>query len=624
MRSKARLCAACVAVGTFALVSGCESTSALRPAKVNQGEKRSARPVTTKATNTTPPAPPSNPVPSYPPPPPPNPPIVLAKGGRAAISGKAGMVTSVEPHATRVGVEVLENGGNAIDAAVAVAYALAVTHPSAGNIGGGGFMVVRLASGEVISIDFRETSPAIVTTDKLMAMVDKTKDDGVGWRSAAVPGSVAGLNFAREHYGTKPLKELLAPAIALARKGHKLGARQALVLGWSWDKLKKDRGARAVYSRGGKGKAPLSHGELFRQPDLARTLERIAEHGDAGFYEGPVAEAIDGAMKKNGGYLTAADLKTYKPRVRTPLRFNYRGFTVDTMPPPSMGGIAFAEIMLQLERLRAHQYPPTSADAVHIFVEAAKRAYADRRSVGADPDFNGPGVTAGLVSRLLDGAHLEGRKPAIDLQKATPATDLSPPAEMAGLESPQTTHFGVVDAAGNAVACTTTQSASFGSKVVIPGTGVLLSNAEGAFSETGPNSVAPHKRMASSMTPTIVTQNNKLVAVLGSPGGDTIPNTVSQVLRNLVDYGMTVDQAVMHSRVHHQYLPDEIRVEKANPPPLATLQELRRRGHSVRLDAMPIGDANSIVVDETGTSWGYADTREGGLALGLAAVKEKR
>jgi gamma-glutamyltranspeptidase/glutathione hydrolase len=553
---------------------------------------------------------------AYPKPPPPDPPIALHAGGRSAVKAEAGLVTTVEANATRIGANVLRKGGNAIDAAVAVAYALAVTHPSAGNIGGGGFMIVRRASGEVAVIDFRETAPAAATAEKNKAMLDAGAG---GYASAAVPGTVAGMSLALEKFGTRPLAELVAPAIALARKGHRLGARQGLVLSWTWNRLKKDEAARAIY---GHDKAPLKEGDVIRQRDLARTLEAIARQGPKAFYEGPIAEKIHQAMSAHGGLITAADLHAYKATIRAPLRFTYRGFTVDTMPPPSMGGIAFAETMLTLERIHAHEASRDSGQSLHLLIEASRRAYAERRLVGADPDFMGPDVRDTLIARLLGGAHLETWSPPLDRDLATPSTALPAVVVDDAHESPETTHFSIVDVEGNAVSCTYTQSASFGSKIVIPGTGVLLGNAMGAFSERGVNALAPGKRMASSMTPTIVSQNGKLVLVLGSPGGDTIPNTVTQVFRNLVDYGMTIDEAVAHPRIHHQYLPDTVRFEKGHPPPRAALDDLVRRGHLLDPSPMPIGDANNILVDvSTGVAWGYADWREGGKAIGLQKAK---
>jgi gamma-glutamyltranspeptidase/glutathione hydrolase len=555
--------------------------------------------------------------PTYPPPAAPDPPIVLHSGGKNAVRGDAGLVTSVELNATAAGVDILRKGGNAVDAAVAVAFALAVTHPSAGNIGGGGFMIVRRKDGETSAIDFREAAPAASTPEKNKAMLD---GGAFGYASAAIPGTVAGLFLAHEKFGARPWAELVAPAITLARKGHKLGVRQGQVLGWNWDKLKKDPVSRATY---GHGKEALKTGDVWKQPDLARTLEAIAKDGPKGFYEGPVAEKIDRAMKAHGGLITLADLASYKAVLREPLRFSYRGFDVATMPPPSMGGVAFAEIMLSLERWHAYEAPADSGQSLHLFVEASRRAYSERRLAGADPDFQPPDATATLVARLLGGAHLETRKPALDRDHATPSTALASAATEEPPESPQTTHFSVVDAAGNAVSCTYTQSAAFGSKVVIPGTGILLANAMGAFSIIGPNALAPGKRMASSMTPTIVTQGGKLALVLGSPGGDTIPNTVAQVFRNLVDNGLTIDEAVAHPRIHHQYFPDKVRVERGNQPPRAALDDLVKRGHALDFDAIPMGDANEILIDAaTGTAWGTIDKREGGKATGLDAPKK--
>jgi gamma-glutamyltranspeptidase / glutathione hydrolase len=520
--------------------------------------------------------------------------------------------TSVEDNASAVGMEVLRKGGNAVDAAVAVAYALAVTHPSAGNIGGGGFMIIRLKSGEVHALDFREIAPAGVTTETVLKEI---ADGAEGYPSTSVPGTVAGMSLALEKFGTKPLAELIAPAIELA-KSHKLGARQALALTWSWPKLKKDAALRAIW---GKGNDPLQQGARVRQPELARSLALIAKEGPKAFYEGAIADAIAQAMKKRGGFVTKDDLKAYKAKLRTPLRFSYRGFTVDTMPPPSMGGIAFAEIMLTLERLHAEKAAADSGESLHLFVEAARRAYIDRRLVGADPDFQ----TTDLLSQVktyLSGAYLETRKPPIDRDKATPSSALQNPAPADAAESPQTTHFSVADAEGNAVSCTTTLSAAFGAKVLVPGTGILLANSLGAFSEKGVNTVAQGKRPASSMSPAIVTQNGALRIVLGSPGGDTIPNTVAQVFRNIVDYGMTVDAAVAHGRIHHQYLPDQIRVERLNQPPKPTLTDLEKRGHTLKLETIPLGHANVIVVDKDGVFWGFADSREGGKAVGVDAV----
>jgi gamma-glutamyltranspeptidase/glutathione hydrolase len=549
---------------------------------------------------------------------PPTTPVKLSVGGRSAVRGAAGLVTSVEANATRAGVDVLEKGGNAVDAAVAVGYALAVTHPSAGNIGGGGFMLIRMSHGDTVAIDFRETAPKAATTKKVL---DEITDGAFGYHSVAVPGTVAGLDLARDKFGTMPLADLLAPAIRLAKKGHPLAPRAAKALAWQWDKLKGDPTARSIF---GKGKKALAEGERLVQPELARTLEAIAKKGDAGFYAGDVAERIDAAMKKNGGDITKEDLAGYAPKVRAPLRFSYRGLTIDTMPPPSMGGVAIAEMMLSLERLHTNEKPVDSAESVHDFVESAKRAYADRRMLGADPDFYGDKVAPDALARLLSPKHIAERRPPIEADRATPSSAIGGSPEPGPHESPETTHFSVVDRDGNAVSCTVTLSASFGAKIVIPKTGILMSNALGGFSSSGINEVAPGKRMASSMSPTLVSRGDKVVLVVGSPGGDTIPNTVTQLLRNLIDYGMSVDEAVKHGRVHHQLLPDVIRTEKANPLPSAVEKRLVEMGYKLEPSATPLGDGKVIMIDEaTGEAWGYSDEREGGLALGAKKSPKK-
>lgn len=555
----------------------------------------------------------------YPDPPPPSPAITLAAGGKHATRGEAGLVTSVEPNATRIGADVLRRGGNAIDAAVAVAYALAVTHPSAGNIGGGGLLLVRLANGESHVIDFRESAPALgATTEKVLAMLDK--DGGIGLRSAGVPGTVAGLSLALEKFGSMKLADLIAPAKKLAEKGFKLGSRQAQTVSWNWKTLKHDPAASAIW---GRNKKAIGEGEIVKQKELATTLGLIADQGPKVFYEGSIAQAIDAAMQKGGGYVMAKDLADYRAKLRQPLKFNYRGFTVETAPPPSMGGIAFALIMRTLERLKAYEQPANSANAIHLFVEASRRAYAERRLVGADPDFASKDIE-NTLAKFLTGAHVATRKPGIDLNRATPSADITA-AMSETKESPETTHFSVVDARGNAVSCTYTLSAGFGSKIVIPKTGILLGNAMGGFSEKGPNVVATGKRMATSMTPTIVTQNGRLVMVLGSPGGDTIPNTVAQVFRNLVDWGMTIDEAVNTTRVHHQFMPDRLRVERQKPLSKAIVADLKKRGHTIDADGLPQGDANDILIDaNTGIAYGFADPREGGTSEGINKSEIKK
>lgn len=530
------------------------------------------------------------------------------------MKGEAGIVSSVESNATRAGTKILRAGGNAIDAAVAVAFALAVTHPSAGNIGGGGFMLIRLKSGEVHALDFREMAPALATAEK---NEEQLAAGAYGYLSAAVPGTVAGMALAHQQFGSRPWAELVAPSIGLARKGHKLSHRAAQSLAWHWPSLSKDPAVRTIFGKS--KKQPRKEGETIQQPDLANTLEAIAKEGAKAFYEGDFAQKIDKAMREHQGLISAQDMGKYKAIFRKPLHFSYRGFEIDTMPPPSMGGIAFAQIMLWLERLRAYEQPQGSAENLHLFAEASRRAYAKRRLVGADPDTLSAENLA-FLPQLLDGETLLRMTPDIQPDKATPSSEIEAAPGTPGTESPETTHFSIVDAQGNAVSCTYTQSAAFGSRIIVPNTGVLLSNAMGAFSKSGVNTVAPFKRMSSSMTPTIVTQNNRLVLVFGSPGGDTIPSTVAQVFRNLIDYKMTMDEAIESARILHVYLPDRIRAEKQKPPSKQAIAELEKKGHTVELSHIPLGDAKGILMDEHGVAWGHADSREGGLCEGILAA----
>lgn len=538
--------------------------------------------------------------------------VALKAGGEQAVEGRFGMVSSEDDHATKAGVEILARGGNAVDAAIAVAYALSATHHAAGSLGGGGFMVVRLASGETFAIDYREKAPAKAT----VALNEKQLREGAhGYLSAAVPGVVAGLELARERFGSLPREALVEPAIRLAREGHAYGARHALVLGWYWKRIE-DRTFKATLGRGGDAIGP---GRKLVQPELATTLEAIAKQGRDGFYRGDVAAKIAAAMKRRGGLVTEEDLAAYEAKIREPLTFRYRGLEIHTMPPPSMGGIALYSMMHHLAAAQAHEHPVLSAEGLHLFAEASRRAYADRRAIGADPDFQRDDGYLTLRERLLAGDYYAAYEPRIALDAVTSSKAVTPiHAEPEGSpESPDTTHFSVVDADGNAVACTTTLSAAFGAWVMVPGTGVILSNVMGAFSPDGVNALAPHKRMASSMTPTLVVRHGATVAVIGSPGGDTIPGTVAQVLRNLVDGQMTIDEAIDAPRVHHQYRPDELRIESKKPIANDARAGLAKRGHKIKPSPLPLGDANGIVRDpETGTAWGFSDRRKGGLALG--------
>ena len=589
----------------LALLLGCARSPTGNATTSQSAPANAAAPSTSAGPVARPSAPPSAPGASSTPAPVSLPPIT--PGGAQAVRGESGVVTSVEPHATRAGVRILEKGGNAVDAAVAVAYALAVTHPSAGNLGGGGFMLVRMVDAPTVAIDFRETAPAALTQGKFDAMI---RAGAIGPAAVGVPGSVAGLNLAHARFGRLPLAEVLAPAIELARDGHRVGTREALTILWNWRHLSRDPAARALFGHGGQPRKP---GTKLRRPDLAVTLQRIAQQGDAGFYRGPTARALIAALRA-GGSMTLRDLHDYHAVVRQPLRLRYRGLDVEIMPPPSAGGVAVAQTLLMLEQLEAHDLDAASAPALHLFIEASRRAHAERRLAVTDPDRLTPTEEARQRARWLDPLALLSRKPRVDPNHATPSAEVHRRYVDTTPESEETTHFAVVDRDQNLVSCTTTLSGGFGAKLVAPGTGVVLNNSVAAFAAAGANLPEPKRRPTSSMAPTLVLAKNHPVLVLGSPGGDTIPSTIVQVLRNVVDRGMTIDAAVDAPRIHHGFMPDEVRYEKKRPIPKAVLAALQKMGHRISRKRIPIGDANSIVISN-GVAWAYADAREGGIAL---------
>lgn len=518
------------------------------------------------------------------------------------MRGEFGAVTSVEPHATRVGIAILEQGGNAIDAAVAVAYALAVTHPSAGNLGGGGFLLVRPKGGPTSALDFRESAPLALTRTRFDAM---QRAGGMGPVSVGVPGSVAGLELAHDRFGRLPRATLIAPAIELAR-GHALGAHQAALLAGSFNALSLDPAARAIF---GKDRKPLLAGQRLVQRDLATTLKRIADQGRDGFYTGPTASALSGLAR---GLITSADLAAYQAKWRDPLRFEYHGLTVEVMPPPSAGGVAVTQMLLMLQALHADTLAHDSAAELHLFVEASRRAQAERRFGVVDPDALSAAQSAQKRARWLDPNAWLGRAP-IDPEHATPSAQLIPKVSDDAAESEHTTHFSVIDAEGMVVSCTTTLSASYGAKLVLPGTGVVLNNSVASFSGSGDNQPVGGRRTVSSMAPALVLDGDSAVLALGTPGGDTIPSTIVQVLRHLVDHGESLSAAVDAPRLHHGFLPDRVRYEPRNAPPASTLRELTRRGHKL-IAQSAIGDANELLI-QGNVAWAYADAREFGLAL---------
>jgi gamma-glutamyltranspeptidase/glutathione hydrolase len=539
---------------------------------------------------------------------------------KAPVRGAHGMVVTTEPRATRVGIDVLARGGNAVDAAVAVGFALAVTHPSAGNLGGGGFMMIRRASGEVVVVDYREAAPAAASRGMyLNALGDVIKGAStVGYRASGVPGTVAGLALALERYGTMRLADVIAPALALARDGVRLSHHESQSLIGSRKLLDSFRESRRIYLRGGN---PFSEGELFVQPDLARTLETISRSGAGEFYGGSIGQLIASEMKANGGLITLQDLKDYRAILRQPITGTYRGYRVYSMPPPSSGGVALVEMLNILEPYPMRLYGPGASRTLHLVAESMKRAFADRAEFLGDSDFVRVPVR-GLTSK----AYAEARRATIDPFLASEASQLGH-GEPLPFESEETTHFSVVDRDGNAVANTYTLNGGYGSGVTIPGTGILMNNEMDDFSSKPgspnayglvhgeANSIAPRKRPLSAMTPTIVTRGEKLFLVLGSPGGPTIINTVLQTLLNVIDFNMTVQEAVDAPRMHHQWMPDRLIVESLGFAE-DVLIALRGMGHVVDV-RRSIGDCHAIMVDsETGTRLGAADPRNDGLALG--------
>jgi gamma-glutamyltranspeptidase/glutathione hydrolase len=521
------------------------------------------------------------------------------QAGSIPYRASQGMVVSQSDIASDVGWHTIRDGGNAIDAAVATAFALAVTHPTAGNIGGGGFLVYRPASGEPTSFDFREAAPAGSHPD--MWLKDGKYDSDVhhnSHRSVGVPGTVAGLHMAWKAHGSKPWKELLAPAITLARDGFEVSFALSRSLERMIPEFKKHPASLAQFSKNGQ---PYQPGETLRQPDLARTLERIAAQGPAGFYEGETAALLEKEMKANGGLITREDLKSYQAKQRAPIRGTYRGFEIIGMPPPSSGGISVQMMLNILEAydLKANGYG--SSANVHLFAEAMRRAFADRARHLGDPDF----VKGMPVDTLTSKEY------ATELRKTispTQASKSSPTSFTWTTESQETTHFSVVDKQRNAVALTYTLEYSYGSRIVVPGAGFLLNNEMGDFNAgpgltndqgligTEPNLARPAKRMLSSMSPTIIAKDGQLFMVTGSPGGRTIINTVLLTILNVIDFGMNAQEAVDAGRLHHQWLPDRINMERFGFS-ADTLAKLRAMGHTVdEVDGQ--GVAQVIVLDQ--------------------------
>jgi gamma-glutamyltranspeptidase / glutathione hydrolase len=528
-----------------------------------------------------------------------------------AVAAEHGMVVAQEKMAARIGADVLRRGGNAVDAAVATGFAMAVTYPRAGNIGGGGFMVIHLAERrEDIAIDYRETAPAATTRDIFLG-ADGKPDNAKSRESAlgiGVPGTVAGLTLALEKYGSGKftLSELLRPAIDLARDGIPIADDIADTLPDEYRWLARWPSSAKAFSR--RDGTSLREGDTFIQTDLAATLSAISERGPRGFYQGPVAEKLVAGIRGAGGIMTLDDLKSYQPVIRAPLRGTYRGYDVVSMPLPSSGGVVLLEMLNILEGFPMHDIKQGSAPSLHLMIEAMKRAYADRARYLGDPAFvNAP------IANLIAKDYAAQQRASIDPDRATPSTlVLQPPRE-----GHNTTHYSVVDSLGNAVSNTYTLNFPYGVGLIAEGTGVLLNNelddftaapgASNAFGLVGfeANLPGPGKRPLSSMSPTIVLKDGKPVLVTGSPGGSRIISTVLQVIVNVLDYNMNVAAAVAAPRLHHQWLPDEVRIEHGFSD--ETLAALTAKGHRL-VEPMGQTSANSIAVTPNGLL-GAADPR---------------
>src|SRR5208283_3469138 len=544
------------------------------------------------------------------------------------------MVATVHPEATKAGVGILQQGGNAVDAAVAVAFALEVVYPEAGNIGGGGFLLLRLADGEVHFLDYREKAPSKATASMYLDSQGNVIPDmsTVGYKSIAVPGSVAGLAYAQQHWGKLSLKQVMEPAIRLAREGFVLEYDQAKSFHDS--DLAKFPESHRIFQRDGNYYQP---GEVFKQPELAKTLERIASNPDD-FYHGAMAHELADAIQKGGGLVTADDLAHYEVKERQPIRGTYRGYDIISAPPPSSGGVSLIESLNILEGYDLAKQGDGSAQNIHLTAEAYQRAFFDRAEYLGDPDFSKI-----PVAQLIDKRYGNAWRDTINLRRATSSGELRRPAIFSQLDSyarthPQpksvhepehTTHYSVVDPDGDAVSVTTTLNDNFGSRVTAEGLGFLLNDEMDDFAAKqgvpnmfgliqGPaNAIGPGKRPLSSMTPTIVLKNGKLFLVLGSPGGSTIITTVANVLMGVVDYGLNIQEAVNAPRFHDQWMPDEIKMEKIGFSP-DTIHILEHMGHKIDVSERFWGDAECVAVDEqTGERLGASDGRNNGKAAGF-------
>jgi gamma-glutamyltranspeptidase / glutathione hydrolase len=527
--------------------------------------------------------------------------------GKRSVAGMSGMVVSVNAEASRVGVELLKLGGNAVDAIVAVALVLAVTHPSAGNIGGGGFALVHLANGETLALDFRESSPERLDRQRYAEMM---RAGGEGPDSVAIPGTVAGLFELATRFGRLPFATLVEPARRLAESGHRVSTREAMAIRSAWPKLRHEPLARRLYGRN--TQQPIQAGSWLKLPQLASSLARLQAAGRDGFYKGPVAASVVASLGQDP-QIGETDLAAYRAVWRQPLEIPYRDLRVLIMPPPSAGGVALATGLLMLSAYDPSTMRRGSTPHAHLLLEIMRRAQADRVYGVVDPDVFSEAQREASLNHLLAPQRWLERCP-IDPDRATPNQQIvehqAPVTEME-----HTTHLAVTDNQGMAVSLTTTLSSGFGSKVITD-TGVVLNNALASFSGNGQNQPLPHRRTTSSMAPTMVEDALGLRLILGTPGGDTIPSTLLQLLNSLIDYSIPLDQAVDAPRLHQSIAPGgQARLERSRPIPLPLQRGLGQLGHQFVNPTSVMGHANSIAVVDR-RFFGYVDPREGGLALG--------
>lgn len=543
--------------------------------------------------------------------------VNFVNGQGTEKSYRNGMVVCAYPDAAKIGVTVLKKGGNAVDAAVAVQFALAVVHPQAGNLGGGGFMVFRSAKGEANTLDFREKAPALATTNMYLDAAGNVIPEMslATHQASGVPGSVDGMVAAHKKYGKLKWAQLVQPAVDLAQKGFKITARLASDMNSKRETFIKMNPGKDYLVKA----EPWKEGDILIQADLARTLELIRDNGRAGFYAGKTADAIVAEMKRGNGLISSTDLANYHSVWRKAIKGTYKQYTIFTMPPPSSGGIALVQLLKSVEPYPLHRFGHNTDSTVRVMVEAERRVYADRSKYLGDPDFYKVPVDS-----LLRPAYIKARMNSFSWDAATPSSSIQP-GSFAGYESDQTTHYSIVDAAGNAVAITTTLNGTFGSKIFVGGAGFLLNNEMDDFSSKPgvpnmygllggkANAIQPNKRMLSCMTPTIITKGGKLFMVVGTPGGSTIMTSVYQTILNVIEFDMTMQDAVAAKRFHSQWMPDQVDIERNAVDP-ATVAKLTQKGYKI-VPGGNIGRVDAILKTKDGYQGG-ADPRGDDTAIG--------